>query len=69
MTAADFGLTERQLAILQGIADGKAIQTIAGEVRLAPTTVGNELHRAMETLGVNTKTHAVAAAMRKGFIE
>lgn len=69
MTAAEFGLTDRQVEILQSIADGKAMGTIAASLGLAPTSASNELRRAMETLGAHNKIHAVAAAMRKGFIE
>lgn len=69
MNAADFGLTNRQLDILQGLADGEPIGLIAARLRIAHTTVTNEMNKARDALDTKTKTHAVAAAMRKGFID
>lgn len=69
LTPQAFGLTPRQIVILQGIADGEPLGIVAERLCVARTTVSNEISRAIEALSAKTKSHAVAAALRKGFID
>lgn len=69
MTPDDFGLTARQLRILQGLADGESLDDIGRDLGVAWSTTRNDLHRATRALGVTNKIHAVAAAMRKDLID
>lgn len=69
MISDDFGLTRRHVAILQAIADGQPMQEIAASLQIKPESVSRAVNRASELLGARSKSHAVAAALRKGLIE
>jgi DNA-binding CsgD family transcriptional regulator len=63
-----FSLTERQLEILQLLADGKSTDQIAGELFLSKTTVRNHVARVLAALGVHTRVQAVVVASRAGLV-
>ena len=62
-------LTPRESEVLNLIAQGCSIPTIAAELYLAPSTVKTHVQRLYEKLGVSDRAAAVAAAMRRGLLE
>jgi two-component system nitrate/nitrite response regulator NarL len=62
-------LTDRELAILRLIADGRSLPAIARELHLAVTTVKTHVSHLYEKLGVSERAAAVAEAMRRGLLE
>ncbi|WP_307810675.1 response regulator transcription factor [Tomitella cavernea] len=61
-------LSDREAEVLDGIAQGKSVPTIAGELFLAPSTVKTHVQRLYEKLGVTDRAAAVAEAMRRGIL-
>jgi len=63
-----FGLTRRELQILQLIVDGKSNKEIAYDLELSPNTVG--VHRAnmMQALRIHNTAGLVAYAIRNGLV-
>lgn len=61
-------LTERQREILERLADGKSLQSIANELFISVETVRTHVKKMYKLLHVNNKTEAVAKYMR-GFIK
>ena len=64
----DYGLTERELEILQYIVDGKSNKEIASELNLSTNTVA--VHRAniMDALGLHKTAELVVYAIRNGLV-
>lgn len=63
-------MTPRQLQILRMIADGHTNKAIAHQLGdLSPWTVNEHLKHILANLGVCTRAHAVAKAMREGLIK
>ena len=62
-------LSPREREVLNFIAQGCSIPTIAAELYLAPSTVKTHVQRLYEKLGVSDRAAAVAAAMRRGLLE
>ena len=62
-------LAPRERMALQTIADGRRLANLASELRVSERTVEGYLHNARGKLGVQTRTEAVAVAMRQGVIE
>jgi PAS domain S-box-containing protein len=67
-TVEKHGLTQRQLEILQLLADGKSTSQVAEELFLSNTTVRNHIARLLANLGVHTRVQAVVAGSRLGLI-
>jgi DNA-binding CsgD family transcriptional regulator len=61
-------LTERQLEVLQLLAEGKSTSQIADELVLSATTVRNHIAHVLANLGVHTRVQAVIAGARAGLI-
>jgi DNA-binding NarL/FixJ family response regulator len=62
--------TPRQLEVLQLFANGVTSRTKVGEqLGVTEQTVNTHLRRAYLNLNANNRMHAVAIAMRKGWIE
>lgn len=61
-------LTDRQLTILQAIADGRSTAEIAASTILSPFTVRNEVRRILAKLGVRSRVEAVSVALTQGLI-
>lgn len=61
-------LTERESEVLQLLADGLTTRAAAERLFLAPTTVRSYIENAMQKLGTNSRTGAVASALRDGLI-
>lgn len=62
-------LTPRQAQVLQGLADAKSTEQIAGELFLTPVTVRNHIANILAALGVHSRLQAVVAARRRGLID
>ncbi|MCB8945063.1 MAG: response regulator transcription factor [Ardenticatenaceae bacterium] len=62
-------LTERELSILQRMAQGKSNQEIADELFLAAGTVKNNVSAILGKLQVNDRTQAVILALRRGIVD
>lgn len=61
-------LTQREAEVLQLLADGLTTQATATQLFLSPATVRSYVENAMFKLGTNSRTAAVASAMRDGLI-
>jgi len=63
----DLGLTERQLAVLALLMQGKSNKAICRELDLAVATVKNHVTAILKALKVNKRTEAVIAAAELGW--
>ena len=61
-------LTQRQLEVLQLLAEGKSTAQIADELVLSKTTVRNHIAHILASLEVHTRVQAVIAASMAGLI-
>jgi DNA-binding NarL/FixJ family response regulator len=61
-------LTHRQRQVLVCIANGMTTGQVAKELFISPDTVRVHLRKAMEILEADTRTHAVAKALRQSLI-
>ncbi|MDY7104768.1 MAG: response regulator transcription factor [Actinomycetota bacterium] len=62
-------LSERQVEILQAIADGSTTKQVARELGITQKTVHNHLNAIYRRLDTQSLTHAVLSAVRLGIIE
>lgn len=69
MHILDDSLSEREIAVLQLVAVGKANKQIAWELGIAEETVKGYLKAIFTKLNVSDRTHAVTVAARRGIIE
>ncbi len=69
MHILDDSLSEREIAVLQLVAIGKANKQIAWELGIAEETVKGYLKAIFTKLNVSDRTHAVTVAARRGIIE
>lgn len=65
----DDGLSEREVAVLQLVAVGKANKQIAWDLGISEETVKGYLKAIFTKLNVSDRTHAVTVAARRGIIE
>jgi DNA-binding NarL/FixJ family response regulator len=61
-------LTERERAVLRALADGRNYDEIGREMFISPETVRTHVQKAMRRLDANTRTQAVAMALRQSLI-
>ena len=61
-------LSDRELAALRGVADGKGSEAIAAERSVADSTVRSQLSSAYQKLDVNDRTQAVLVATARGWL-
>jgi len=61
-------LTQRELAVLRLLSLGKQLSEIAKHLALGEETVRSHLKKAQAKLGVHSRTHAVAQAIRRQLI-
>ena len=66
--ALDEPLTQKEIAILQLVADGQANKQIASRLNLSVETIKAHLKAIFSKLGVHDRTHAVTLAARRGYI-
>lgn len=64
----DYGLSEREKEILQLMVTGLIKKEIADRLTLSVHTVDTYLRRIYEKLEVNTRTGAVAKALKEGLV-
>jgi DNA-binding NarL/FixJ family response regulator len=62
-------LTTRERAVLRELADGRKYEEIGRRLSISPSTVRGHVHKAMVRLDANTRTQAVAAALRRALID
>jgi DNA-binding CsgD family transcriptional regulator len=62
-------LTPREREVLGFLAHGLTTEQVAGELFLSPLTIRSHVRNAMQKLGAQTRTHAVALALREGEID
>jgi DNA-binding NarL/FixJ family response regulator len=60
----DFQISDRELEILELVADGKIYKEIADLLYLSPKTVRNHIHNIHQKLQVGSKTEAVQIALK-----
>ena len=65
----DEDLTPRELEVLRLIRDGYRNKQIADRLSIAETTVNFHIKNLVDKLGANDRTHAVAIAIRRGFLK
>jgi DNA-binding NarL/FixJ family response regulator len=61
-------LTPREREVLRLLADGLPQARIAYELSISPTTVATHIQHILEKLRVNSRTQAVALALRSGLV-
>jgi DNA-binding NarL/FixJ family response regulator len=66
--ARQYVLTERQRQILTLISSGQTNEKIAATLNISPETVQTHVKNAMHSLGADTRSQAVAAALRHALI-
>ncbi len=64
----DYGLTQRELEILQFIVDGKSNKEIATQLDLSANTVAAHRANMMEALGIHKTAELVVYAIRNGLV-
>jgi DNA-binding NarL/FixJ family response regulator len=62
------GLTQRELRVLQLLADGFSTSEIARELAYSERTIKNAIHDLTSRLNLRNRSHAVAFALRQGLI-
>lgn len=66
--APRFGLAPRETEVLRLIAEGLDTRRISEKLAYSERTVKNILHGLMTRLQLNNRAHAVAHALREGYI-
>jgi len=61
-------LSQRELEVLQHVADGNSNKMIGNLLRISEQTVKNHLTSIMSKLQANDRTHAVVIALRQRWI-
>lgn len=67
--SSDQGLSEREREILQLLAAGLHTDAVADRIGLSSETVKSDMTRVIGKLQADTRTHAVAIALRQSLIE
>lgn len=62
-------LSNREVEVLAGLAQGRSVDRIASDLYISPTTVETHLKNARAKLGVSSRLEAVVEAMRLGLVE
>ncbi len=63
-----YGLSDRELEVLQLLADGFTNKEIASKLYISTQTVKTHIAHIFEKLGVKDRTEAVASALRRGLV-
>ena len=67
-TAQVSSLTQREREVLRLLADGLANDAIGSDLGISTETVRTHIRKAMAKLDADTRTHAVATALRQSLI-
>src|SRR6478609_3791309 len=62
------GLSKREREIMDLLAQGLTGEQVAAQLFLSPETIKTHIRNAMQKLEANTRVHAIAIALREGFI-
>lgn len=62
-------LSDRQVDVLQAIADGLNTRQVADQLYISQSTVRNHLHAISRELNTNTMVQSVVSALRLGIID
>ena len=62
------GLSKREREIMDLLAQGLTGEQVAERLFLSPETIKTHIRNAMNKLEANTRVHAIAIALREGFI-
>ena len=62
-------LTQREREVLRLLADGNSNEEIGKQLFISPETVRTHIRKAMEKLDADTRTQAVATALRQSLID
>lgn len=62
-------LTDRELDVLERLAEGRPTEEIATLLHVSPHTVRSRVKTLLRKLGARNREHAVAIALREGAIE
>lgn len=65
----DHDLTDRELQILQLLADGASPKDVASTLVLSPKTVGNHLTNVYRKLDVHSRSEAITTAVKRGLVD
>jgi DNA-binding NarL/FixJ family response regulator len=68
-SSSDQGLSEREREILQLLSGGLHTDEVAARIGLSSETVKSDMKRVIGKLQADTRTHAVAIALRQSLIE
>jgi DNA-binding NarL/FixJ family response regulator len=68
LAAAPLTLTQREREVLRLLADGLANEEIGRQLHISPETVRTHVRKAMAKLDADTRTQAVATALRQSLI-
>lgn len=61
-------LSDREISVLQLVAEGQSNKAIALALNVSDETVKSRMHNIMEKLGALDRTHAVMIALQRGFL-
>lgn len=61
-------ITDREILILQKIADGATSAAIAVELGTSAQTIKNLVSKASMKMGCDNRSHAIAAGFRRGIL-
>jgi DNA-binding NarL/FixJ family response regulator len=67
--ACDDELTEREIEVLQCVAEGNSNKIVASQLKISEDTVKNHMRSILSKLSANDRTHAVMIATRRGFLD
>jgi len=67
-TKTQKGLSKREREIMDLLAQGLTGEQVAEKLYLSPETIKTHIRNAMNKLEANTRVHAIAIALREGFI-
>ena len=62
-------LTERELDVLERLAEGRPTEEVAALLHVSPHTVRSRIKTVLRKLGARNREHAVAIALREGAID
>lgn len=65
----EYGLSDREMEILQLLADGKSNKDIGKELWISEQTVKTHVSHIFEKMGTKDRTETVAQALRTGLVE
>jgi DNA-binding NarL/FixJ family response regulator len=66
---ADDALTEREVAVLGGVAAGKSNKVIAADLFISEETVKTHMKSILPKLNAQDRTHAVMIALKRGILD